>query len=102
MQANHQHYVIHVPIALLQRLRGHVTSLKASRDKLLLEVDKQSLEIERLLVENTALEQVMALYIRTLCCHSAVKHQTLSLVRYHIQFYGFIKMFCAGCLVCRM
>lgn len=44
---------------LVQRLRGHVTSLKASRDKLLLEVNKQSLEIERLLVENTALEQAL-------------------------------------------
>ena len=102
MQANHQHYVIYVPIALLQRLRGHVTSLKASRDKLLLEVNKQSLEIERLLVENTALEQVMALYIRTLYCYSAVKHQTLSLVRYKVELYGFTKMFCARCLVCCM
>ncbi len=43
---------------LLQRLRAQVTSLKASRDKLLVEVDRQSLEIERLLTDNTALEQV--------------------------------------------
>ncbi len=41
-----------------QRLRGQVSSLKASRDKLLVEVDRQSLEIERLLTDNSALEQV--------------------------------------------
>ncbi|DBA81356.1 TPA: hypothetical protein ACH3X2_006959 [Trebouxia sp. C0005] len=45
---------------LLQRLRGQVSSLKASRDKLLVEVDCQSLEIERLLTDNSALEQGLA------------------------------------------
>lgn len=35
-----------------------MSSLKASRDKLLVEVDCQSLEIERLLTDNSALEQV--------------------------------------------
>ena len=42
----------------LQRLQGQVASLKGSRDKLLKEVDRQSLEIARLATENTALEQV--------------------------------------------
>ncbi|DBA75487.1 hypothetical protein WJX77_004920 [Trebouxia sp. C0004] len=45
---------------LLQRLRGQVSSLKASRDKLLVEVDRQSLEIERLLTDNSALMQGLA------------------------------------------
>lgn len=45
---------------LLQRLRGQVSSLKASRDKLLVEVDRQSLEIDRLLTDNAALEQGLA------------------------------------------
>lgn len=35
-----------------------MTGLKASRDKLLAEVDRQSREIERLLYHNAALEQV--------------------------------------------
>jgi len=39
-----------------------VSSLKASRDKLLVEVDRQSLEIERLLTDNSALEQVPKVY----------------------------------------
>ncbi|KAL0045188.1 hypothetical protein WJX82_000173 [Trebouxia sp. C0006] len=45
---------------LLQKLRGQVSSLKASRDKLLVEVDRQSLEIESLLTDNSALEQGLA------------------------------------------
>jgi len=47
---------------VVQRLRGQVSSLKASRDKLLVEVDRQSLEIERLLTDNSALEQVPKVY----------------------------------------
>lgn len=43
-----------------QRLRSQVTSLKASRDKLLSEVDSQSREIERLLTENSTLEQSLS------------------------------------------
>ena len=43
---------------VLQKLRGQVASLKGSRDKLLQEVDRQSLEIARLATENAALEQV--------------------------------------------
>jgi len=39
-----------------------VSSLKASRDKLLVEVDRQSLDIERLLTDNSALEQVLKMY----------------------------------------
>ncbi len=39
-----------------------MSSLKASRDKLLVEVDRQSLEIERLLTDNSALEQVPKVY----------------------------------------
>lgn len=35
-----------------------MTGLKASRDKLLAEVDRQSREIERLLYHNATLEQV--------------------------------------------
>lgn len=42
----------------MQKLKGQVTSLKASRDKLLAEVDRQSKEIERLLTHNATLEQV--------------------------------------------
>lgn len=42
----------------MQKLKGQVTSLKASRDKLLAEVDRQSTEIERLLTHNATLEQV--------------------------------------------
>ena len=47
-----------VHAGLQQKLRGQVAGLKGSRDKLLLEVDRQSLEIARLATENTALEQV--------------------------------------------
>ena len=47
---------------VVQRLRGQVSSLKASRDKLLVEVDRQSLEIDRLLTDNAALEQVPKMY----------------------------------------
>ena len=47
---------------VVQRLRGQVSSLKASRDKLLVEVDRQSLENERLLTDNAALEQVPNMY----------------------------------------
>ena len=43
---------------MVQKLRGQVSSLKASRDKLLVEVDRQSLEIESVLTDNSALEQV--------------------------------------------
>ena len=42
----------------VQKLKGQVTTLKASRDKLLAEVDRQSTEIERLLTHNAVLEQV--------------------------------------------
>ena len=35
-----------------------VTQLRASRDKLLAELEKQFLEVDRLSVENTALSQV--------------------------------------------
>lgn len=42
----------------VQKLKGQVTGLKASRDKLLAEVDRQSTEIERLLTHNATLEQV--------------------------------------------
>lgn len=51
-----------VVLCTTQRLRGQVSSLKASRDKLLVEVDRQSLEIERLLTDNSALEQVPNTY----------------------------------------
>ena len=53
----------------MQRLRGQVSSLKGSRDKLLLEVDRQSLETERLLADNSALEQVTEYFApNTHCC----------------------------------
>lgn len=42
----------------VQKLKGQVTSLKASRDKLLAEVDRQSTEADRLLTHNATLEQV--------------------------------------------
>lgn len=42
----------------VQKLKGQVTGLKASRDKLLAEVDRQSTEIERLLTHTATLEQV--------------------------------------------
>ena len=42
----------------VQKVKGQVASLKASRDKLLAEVDRQSTEIERLLTHTATLEQV--------------------------------------------
>ena len=56
-------------LCVVQRLRGQVSSLKGSRDKLLLEVDRQSLDVERLLADNSALEQVTE-YLApiTQCC----------------------------------
>ncbi|KAL3134164.1 hypothetical protein ABBQ32_008579 [Trebouxia sp. C0010 RCD-2024] len=42
-----------------EKMKGQMTGLKASRDKLLAEVDRQSREIERLLYHNAALEQGM-------------------------------------------
>lgn len=58
----------HLP-CVVQRLRGQVSSLKGSRDKLLLEVDRQSLDVERLLADNSALEQVTEyLAPNTQCC----------------------------------
>ena len=42
----------------VQKVTGQVTSLKASRDKLLAEVDRQSTETDRLLTHNATLEQV--------------------------------------------
>lgn len=47
-----------LPCCIVQKLKGQVTSLKASRDKLLAEVDRQSTEIERLITHNATLEQV--------------------------------------------
>ena len=43
---------------IAQKLRRQVTSLKASRDKLLLQVDKQLLEIDHLSSDHAAMQQV--------------------------------------------
>ncbi|KAL3143704.1 hypothetical protein ABBQ38_002498 [Trebouxia sp. C0009 RCD-2024] len=45
---------------IVQKMKGQMTGLKASRDKLLAEVDRQSREIERLLYHNATLEQGMS------------------------------------------
>lgn len=42
----------------IQRLTHHISRLKASRDKLLGQVDGHSAEVERLCVSNASLEQV--------------------------------------------
>lgn len=49
----------------VQKMKGQVTGLKASRDKLLAEVDRQSRKIDRLLSHNETLEQVN---LSLLCC----------------------------------
>ena len=63
---------------VVQRLRGQVSSLKGSRDKLLLEVDRQSLEIERLLADNSALEQVSEYLAPNTLLSSQQHHPTAS------------------------
>ena len=57
-----------------------MTSLKASRDKLLSEVDSQSREIERLLTENSVLEQVQSDLNNVLMQHAQPHNLPLSTI----------------------
>ncbi len=46
------------PAPLLQALRGQVAALKASRDRLLMELDRQQVELERLANEAAQASEV--------------------------------------------